>query len=30
MPKVIAPRRSNKNVSVEEYWSTREQFSKQR
>ena len=29
MPKVIQPRRSNKNISVEDYWATREQFTKQ-
>ena len=30
MPKVIQPRRSNKNVSVDEYWTTRELFTKEK
>ena len=28
MPKIIAPRRTNKEISAEEYWNIREEFKK--
>lgn len=30
MPKIIAPKRTSKNVSVEDFWAIREQFRKQK
>lgn len=28
MPKIIAPKRTNKSVTVEDYWAIRQNFSK--
>lgn len=30
MPKIIAPKRTSKNVSAEEYWAIRQKFTKEK